>query len=84
MLAQLGERVCKTPEEFKAWSQNLGHNGVLTTLTSYGTVPDHRQADLIRRMALPTPGTDTLDDADVQQLLAALAKKVGHGSVLLS
>ena len=23
-LAQLGERVCRTPEEFKAWSQNLG------------------------------------------------------------
>ena len=23
-LVQLGEKVCKTPEEFKAWSQNLG------------------------------------------------------------
>lgn len=42
MLAQLGERVCRTPEEFKAWSQNLGHSGVLTTLTSYGAVPAHR------------------------------------------
>ena len=30
-LAQLGERVCRTPEEFKAWSQNLGHEQVSTT-----------------------------------------------------
>lgn len=36
MLAQFGERRCRTPEEFKAWSQNLSHKSVLTTLTSYG------------------------------------------------
>ena len=24
-LAQVGERLCQTPEQFKAWSQNLGH-----------------------------------------------------------
>lgn len=40
-LVQLGERICRTPEEFKAWSQNLGHDHVLTTLTSYGKVPAH-------------------------------------------
>jgi integrase/recombinase XerD len=37
-LTQLGERLCQSPEAFKAWSQNLGHEGVLTTLTSYGAV----------------------------------------------
>ena len=37
-----------SPEEMKAWSQNLGHSDVLTTFTSYGTVPIHRQSDLIR------------------------------------
>ncbi|MBO6609348.1 hypothetical protein [Altererythrobacter sp.] len=47
---QLGERLCGSPEEFKAWSQNLGHERVLTTLTSYGTVPAARQAELIRGM----------------------------------
>jgi integrase/recombinase XerD len=31
-LARLGEQVCQSPEEFKAWSQNLGHEQVLTTL----------------------------------------------------
>ena len=49
-LAQLGERVCKTPEEFKAWSQNLGHEDVLTTFTSYGAVSSTRQATIIREL----------------------------------
>lgn len=34
----------------KAWSQNLGHANVMTTLTSYGEVPTHRQGELIRGM----------------------------------
>jgi integrase/recombinase XerD len=50
-LAQLGERLCRTPEEFKAWSQNLGHEQVLTTFSSYGQVGPHRQAELIRHLA---------------------------------
>jgi integrase len=49
-LTQLGERICKTPEEFKAWSQNVGHERVLTTFMSYGKVSNTRQAELIRGM----------------------------------
>jgi hypothetical protein len=33
----------------KAWSQNLGHADVLTTFTSYGQLPSHRQGELIRQ-----------------------------------
>lgn len=47
-LVQYGERVCKTPEAFKSWSQNLGHSHMLTTFTSYGEVPAHRQGEIIR------------------------------------
>jgi len=36
-------------ETLKCWSQNLGHLGLLTTLTSYGAVPTHRQGELIRQ-----------------------------------
>ncbi|MES2682686.1 MAG: site-specific integrase [Pseudomonadota bacterium] len=50
MLAQVGERVCRTPEQFKAWSQNLGHEGVLTTFFSYGGVSEGRQRELIREL----------------------------------
>ena len=49
-LTQLGERICHTPEQFKAWSQNLGHETVLTTFSSYGEIARERQAELIRQL----------------------------------
>jgi integrase len=64
-LAQLGERLCRTPEEFKAWSQNLGHERVLTTFSSYGQVGADRQAELIRYLAqrreAGAPKTEMID-----------------------
>lgn len=50
-LVQLGEQVCRTPEEFKAWSQNLGHESPLTTFTSYGQIHAHRQEDIIKNLS---------------------------------
>ncbi|MCB1633830.1 MAG: site-specific integrase [Xanthomonadales bacterium] len=50
-LVALGMERCTTPEAFKAWSQNLGHEGVLTTFMSYGTVSENRQAELIADMS---------------------------------
>ena len=47
-LAQLGETMCQTPEQFKAWNQNLGHEGVLTTFYSYGSVAERRQGEIIK------------------------------------
>ncbi|MDE2084630.1 MAG: site-specific integrase, partial [Xanthomonadaceae bacterium] len=49
-LATLGEKLCQSPEAFKAWSQNLGHEGVLTTFLSYGSVATARQGEIIRGM----------------------------------
>jgi integrase len=49
-LALLGGQLCQTPEQYKAWSQNLGHEHVLTTFTSYGDVSSGRQAEIIRSM----------------------------------
>jgi len=64
-LAQLGERLCRTPEEFKAWSQNLGHEQVLTTFSSYGQVGADRQAELIRwvgqRQVTSRPKAELID-----------------------
>ncbi|GMU76950.1 MAG: hypothetical protein AMXMBFR45_24410 [Gammaproteobacteria bacterium] len=42
-----------TPEQFKAWSQNLGHEGVLTTLYAYGAVAEGRQREIIRGFGMP-------------------------------
>jgi hypothetical protein len=55
-LAQVGERLCQTPEQFKAWSQNLGHEGVLTTLFAYGTVSEGRQRDIMTGFGKVTDG----------------------------
>ena len=59
-------------ETLKSWSQNLGHQGLLTTITSYGSVPTHRQGELIRK-GLPKHG-ETIADALDPKFLAALAK----------
>lgn len=75
-LAQLGERVCTSPESFKAWSQNLGHEGVLTTFTSYGQVSPQRQAELIRTAGRVAGARDALDDPDVVNLIARIQRKV--------
>jgi integrase/recombinase XerD len=57
-LARLGEQVCTTPEQFKAWSQNLGHEKVLTTFTSYGQVDRRRQRDIMRELWEPKTASD--------------------------
>jgi integrase/recombinase XerD len=57
-LVLLGERLCQTPEQFKAWSQNLGHSGVLTTFISYGDLTAMRQAEIIRGLGRPRKTKD--------------------------
>jgi len=52
-LALLGGQRCRTPEEYKVWSQNLGHEHVLTTFCSYGGVDSYRQAEIMRSFAGP-------------------------------
>ncbi len=49
-LGHLAQTMCKSPEELKAWSQNLGHENIATTLTSYGRIDPHRQGEVIGRM----------------------------------
>lgn len=75
-LVQLGERICTTPEAFKAWSQNIGHERVMTTLTSYGTVSAQRQAELIRHLGQPQPAND---EERLAAILADAVRKFQNG-----
>jgi integrase len=75
-LARLGEQVCRTPEEFKAWSQNLGHEHVMTTFSSYGEVAGHRQAEIIR--ALGASSGAAPDVQGVAMILARALRDAGH------
>ena len=71
-LVQLGQDVCKTPEQFKAWSQNLGHEKVLTTFLSYGAVACQRQGEIIRDLAMPQQAVQS----DVSELAKAIAREM--------
>jgi integrase len=70
-LVRLGERRCRTPEEWKSWSQNLGHEHEATTFAGYGKVPEHRQAELIKQLG--RPDCSYFDGLDIPALEAFLA-----------
>lgn len=88
-LVNLGERRCQTAEEFKAWSQNLGHERVLTTFLSYGSVSTSRQGEILHGFsesndrildgeAAKAPLERLLldlQDPEVQKVLSSIASK---------
>ncbi len=78
-LAALGESLCQSPEEFKAWSQNLGHEGVLTTFYSYGEVQPMRQAEIIQKLGLPRD--EAMQNVDTAELAKALAREMKNQAV---
>jgi integrase len=71
-LVRFGQELCKTPEQFKAWSQNLGHEQVMTTFTSYGVVGCQRQGEIIRNLA----AAQQTAQPDVSALAKALAHEI--------
>lgn len=71
-LVRLGETTCKSPEEFKAWTQNLGHEKVLTTFLSYGEVACQRQGEIIRGLATPQQAMQS----GVNELAKAIAREM--------
>jgi integrase len=72
-LLRLSYELNLTHRQLKAWSQNLGHESVLTSLGSYGALSTHEQADVMgalgRRQVDPEDeATATL--AAIQAVLA--------------
>lgn len=79
-LGRMGEQLCKSPEALKAWSQNLGHEHVLTTLMSYGSVTTDRQGEIIRGLA-----TRPIDQKSSEEAIAhALFEKMRDSGLRLS
>ena len=79
-LVQLGEKVCQTPEALKAWSQNLGHKKVLTTLMAYGEVGHDRQGEIIKNLPTKTPlmvqpSADEIAEAVFQKISNATSRR---------
>jgi integrase/recombinase XerD len=76
-LVQLGERLCRTPEQFKAWSQNLGHEKVLTTFSSYGAVGRERQREILSELGQPTNSDPELERLAKEFLSRAMKTHAG-------
>jgi integrase len=72
-LARYGEQLCRTPEEFKAFSQNLAHEKILTTFASYGDVAPTRQAEIMRRL-----GTPVLHETAALEQIAQVLRSTGR------
>jgi len=75
-LGTLGQRMCRTPEEFKAWSQNYAHEHVLTTFISYGEVASYRQAEIMEKLREEGNAdvTSAPDEKTIQRVIAHLQK----------
>lgn len=61
--------------ELKAWSQNLGHTDLLTTLRSYGQIPTTKQGELVKPFARRAGSNDLLDDPDIIALIGKIQAK---------
>lgn len=59
--------------ECKAWSQNLGHEGAMTTLTSYGKIGLEEQGRLVRQQACE-PNDEVLTIKKLRELLSGASE----------
>lgn len=78
-LTSLGQQLCQTPEEFKAWSQNLGHDEVMTTLHSYGHVQQQRQGEIIQHLKFPR----TSSSHHIDEIALAVVKAIGNKKIAI-
>ncbi len=78
MVAESATTRIRPPEQFKARSQNLGHEGVLTTFYNYGEVGSQRQSEIILTLAESRQS----DGPDVVKIAKALARELrGAGPI---
>jgi hypothetical protein len=78
-LVTLGQTLCQSPEEFKAWNQNLGHEDVLTTLYSYGSVQQHRQGEIFQQLKAPRSSANQ----NAVDIAKAVLKEMANQNVLI-
>lgn len=70
-LTQLAYQLQLLPEQLKAWSENLGHESVMTTLGSYGHLARERKQEIMDGLRNPKPSAAINDD-----MLERLAEKI--------
>lgn len=73
MLVEQAYRHCKTPEQLKAWSQNFGHEDVLTTLRSYGKIDLERQRHILQ--SIGQDGSDNDRPVTMRDLMHLMSER---------
>ena len=76
-LVQLAYELKLDAEQFKAWSQNLGHENCLTTFSSYGEIQPSRQAEIIRGLARRSSVASVEPPPEVICWMASLTRRNG-------
>lgn len=71
-IVQWAEKNC-TPYEFKAISQNLGHEHAMTTYNSYGKLSERAQIDAIANLG---KADADINNVPIDRIIAELARRV--------
>ena len=75
-LAQLGDRLCRTVEQRKAWSLNFGHENEGITWKHYGNVSAARKAEIFEEFEV----VDSWQDDDMRLMLALHNHELDRGT----
>jgi hypothetical protein len=73
-VTQLAYKLQLNLEQMKAFSQNIGHDSMLTTLCSYGSVSPERQAEIIRTLGQSDAATHADMATDIAMQVVAMMK----------
>lgn len=73
-LTQFAYKLQLSPEQLKAWSQNMGHDSVLTTIGSYGPISVERQQELISGLGRPSPAAADFSTEIAEKVVALLKR----------
>ena len=76
-LVQFAERNAPTIEHLKAWSQNLGHEHLATTVTAYGNMATDKQGELVRETI--RRDKQSMDDPRMRAAFDQLVRMVRNG-----
>lgn len=74
-LTLFGQRFTQGTEQLKIWSQNLGHEKVMTTVMAYGEVASDRQGEVMNAMPdrVKRDGENQPGDPDPETVAAVVA-----------
>lgn len=74
-LTRLGMKICKSGEDFKAWSKNLGHDDVKTTYIGYGELDPVRQGEVLRHLHSTTDNGQKTSKELLRELEVAMERE---------